>query len=107
MPPLLWKADPFGICGTESDNRLKGFAADVRLIAKNDRPMGEVRSPAGPLCSASNRAKHTALRRSIQDTIVCRKAESIEFGLDKQVIRRAHDCDLFRLENLQIGRAHV
>src|SRR6266487_4327777 len=103
MPALLWKTDLFGICGTESDNGLKRFAADVRLIPQNDRPMSKVRSPSGPLGSALNRTEHTALWRGIDDTIACRKTESIEFGLDKQVIRRAHDCDLFRLKNLPLA----
>src|SRR5438445_3744147 len=102
MSSLFWKADPFRICGTESDNGLKRLAADVRLIAKNNCPMSEVRTPAGPLCSALNRAKHATIRRSIEDTIVCRKAEAIEFGLDWQVSRRAHDCDLFGLESLPL-----
>src|SRR2546429_384829 len=102
MSTLFWQADPFRICGTESDNGLKRFAAEVRLIPEDNCPMSEICSPAGPLCGALNRTKHATIRRSIEDTIVCRKAEAIEFGLDKQVIRRAHDCDLFGLESLPL-----
>ena len=102
MPTLFWKAEPFGIYGTEIENGLERFATDVRLIAKNDHPMREVRSPAAPLCGAPNRAKHAALRRNIQDSICCRKTEAIEIGLDEQVIRRAHNCDLFGLESLPL-----
>src|SRR6266404_5421216 len=102
MAALSGQAYSIGMRGTEIEQGLECLPAQVRLVPQHNCPVGQESVPSGPLCSALNRTEHAAFRSGIDDPIARRKAEAIEFSLDRKITRRAHDCDLFGLKKLPL-----
>ena len=78
----------------EFEQPLQRIFAQMRLISQNQPPMRQVRLPSSPLCRALNRTEHPALGIRIQDPLLQREPQSIQFNAHRGIIVRANHRNL-------------
>src|SRR5258706_11961941 len=91
-----WLTDFFRMSGAKIEQVFQSLAAQMRLVAQHNRPVGQPVAPAVPLRSALNRTEHAACRRGIRNPIFQREPEPSQFGLNGLIARRTDDADLPR-----------
>src|SRR5579859_6774505 len=100
---MAWLTDGNRVPGVERDQVSEGFGMGMGLVPENYRPTRQTGLPARPSGGTMDGAEHAALRLRIDNTVLTRETQPVQFGKDRFVIGPAYHRNLGGIQDLPLA----
>src|ERR1700676_231094 len=100
---MAWLGDGIRVPGVERDQVSEGFRMEMGLVPENNCPTRQTGLPARPLGGTLDGTEHAALRLWIEDTVLTRETQPIQFGRDRFVIGPTNHGNLGGIQGLPLA----